>query len=180
MLAEHNFYWYQYYQYYCNPERKNIFVTTDRGALITAITKQTRNISLSFDPLAPFEHRASFLVEYIEWIFSNTPAQKIWFQTRNGGSAGAFTHFAGSVSLKPDLLHDGLADNGSPNIRPEFAGRPLQNIAERKCISFIMNIGFRCWTRRHMTIGKVCMLSWIALEENKAQSRMDECRSVLP
>jgi hypothetical protein len=77
---EHNYYWYQYYQYYYNPPQKNIFVTTDRGALMTAYNGHDDEYFVVFDPLAPFEHRASLLVEYITWVFSNTTAQKIWFQ----------------------------------------------------------------------------------------------------
>lgn len=75
--AEHNFYWYRYY---CEPEYRNIFVTTDRGALFTSFREHKQEYSVVFDPLALPENRASILVEYIEWIFSNTPARKIWFQ----------------------------------------------------------------------------------------------------
>lgn len=78
--AEHNYYWYQYYQHYYTPPQKNIFVEGDRGALFTAFDEQDKSYFVVFDPMAPSEHRAALLAEYIDWIFSHTATENIWFQ----------------------------------------------------------------------------------------------------
>lgn len=78
--AEHNYYWYQYYQHYYNPPQKNIFVESDRGVLFTAYDAADNNYFVVFDPAASPEDRAPLLAEYIDWIFSNTTAEKVWFQ----------------------------------------------------------------------------------------------------
>lgn len=78
--AEHNYFWYQYYQHYYNPPQHNIFVEGDNGALLTAYDEIDKNYFVVFDPVAAPEHRASLLAEYIDHIFSNTPAEKVWFQ----------------------------------------------------------------------------------------------------
>jgi len=78
--AEHNYYWYQYYQHYYEPAQKNIFVEGDHGALFTAYDTVDKNYFVVFDPAAAQEQRAPLLVEYIDWIFSNTSAEKVWFQ----------------------------------------------------------------------------------------------------
>lgn len=78
--SEHNFWWYQYYQHYYKPPQRNIFVETDRGALFTAYNERDNDYFVVFDPMAPAEFRIPILMEYIEWIFKNTSAEKIWFQ----------------------------------------------------------------------------------------------------
>src|SRR5581483_719846 len=78
--AEHNYYWYQYYQYYYDPPQRNILVEGDCGALLTAYDTVDKNYFVVFDPMAAPEDRAPLLAEYIEWIFTNTAAEKIWFQ----------------------------------------------------------------------------------------------------
>jgi hypothetical protein len=81
--AEHNYRYYQYYQYYqpsYKPPTKNIFVEADHGALFTAYDSYDNSYFVVFDPMAPTEFRVPILMEYIEWIFSNTQASKIWFQ----------------------------------------------------------------------------------------------------
>src|ERR1700722_19522492 len=78
--AEHNYWWYQYYQHYYTPPQKNILVEGNNGALLTAFDTEDKNYFVVFDPMAAPEHRAPLLAEYIDWIFSNTPAEKVWFQ----------------------------------------------------------------------------------------------------
>lgn len=78
--AEHNFGWYQCYQYWYAPTQRTIFVEADRGALLTVHIERKQEYFVVFDPLAAPEHRVPLLTEYIAWIFSNTPAKKIWFQ----------------------------------------------------------------------------------------------------
>jgi hypothetical protein len=78
--AEHNYSWYQYYQYYYDPPQRNIFVEADHGALLTAFDEVDKNYFVVFDPMAEPAHRAPLLAEYIDWIFSHTEAEKIWFQ----------------------------------------------------------------------------------------------------
>jgi hypothetical protein len=78
--AEHNYYWYQYYQHYYNPPQRNIFVEADNGALLTAFDEEDNSYFVVFDPMAAPEHRAALLAEYIDWIFSHTSSESIWFQ----------------------------------------------------------------------------------------------------
>jgi len=77
---EHNYWWYQYYQHYYHPPQRNIYVENDHGGLFTAYDEKDGAYYVDFDPMAPPEHRIPLLREYIAWIFSNTPAKKIWFQ----------------------------------------------------------------------------------------------------
>ena len=78
--AEHNFWWYQYYQYWYAPTQRTIFAEADRGALFTVFIERSQEYFVVFDPLAAPADRVPLLMEYIDWIFSNTPAKKIWFQ----------------------------------------------------------------------------------------------------
>ncbi len=82
--SEHNFWWYQYYQYWYNPPQRNIFVETDHGALFTAYNERDNEYFVVFDPMAPEQFRVPLLMEYITWVFSNTSAKKIWFQLEKG------------------------------------------------------------------------------------------------
>jgi hypothetical protein len=75
--AEHNFYWYQCY---LEPGWRNVFVETKHGYLFAACHEEKGAYYVSFDPLAPVEHRAAILVEYIDWVFQNTDAEKVWLQ----------------------------------------------------------------------------------------------------
>ena len=75
--AEHNFFWYKYYRESGN---KNIYVESDRGSLFTTFNPHKNAYWVVFDPLASPEDRAPLLAEYIEWIFANTDAAKVWFQ----------------------------------------------------------------------------------------------------
>lgn len=78
--AEHNFWWYQYYQYWYAPTQRTIFAENNHGALCTVFIERNQEYFVMFDPLAPREHRVPLLMEYVSWIFSHTPAKKIWFQ----------------------------------------------------------------------------------------------------
>ncbi len=78
--AEHNYHWYQYYQHYYHPPQRNIFVEGEHGALFTAYDTVDDNYFVVFDPMTPAEYRAPLLAEYIDWIFTNTSAEQIWFQ----------------------------------------------------------------------------------------------------
>src|SRR5258708_3070083 len=78
--AEHNFWWYEYYQYWYAPTHRTIFPVADRGALLTVYIERTQEYFVVFDPLAEPDDRIGLLTEYIAWIFSNTTAKKIWFQ----------------------------------------------------------------------------------------------------
>ena len=78
--AEHNYSWYQYYQHYYQPPQRNIFVETDLGALFVAYNEKDQEYFVVFDPLAAPEHRVPLLAKYIDWVFRETPAKKIWFQ----------------------------------------------------------------------------------------------------
>lgn len=77
---EHNYWWYQYYQHYYHPPQRNIFVAAENGALLTAYDEQDNNYFVVFDPMAAPADRAALLIEYIRWVFTNTSAEKIWFQ----------------------------------------------------------------------------------------------------
>lgn len=77
---EHAYHWYQYYQHYYHPPQRNVFVENDHGALFTAFDEQDNTYFVVFDPMAPISQRVPLLVEYIEWIFKNTSAEKIWLQ----------------------------------------------------------------------------------------------------
>ena len=78
--AEHNFWWYQYYQYWYAPTQRTIFAETDRGALFTVYIERNQEYFVVFDPLAAPAERVLLLMEYVTSIFSNTQAKKIWFQ----------------------------------------------------------------------------------------------------
>ncbi len=78
--SEHNFWYYQYYQDYYNPPHRNIFATTDYGALLGTYDEHAKEYFVVFDPLALSKDRIRLVNEYIEWIFSNTPVKKVWFQ----------------------------------------------------------------------------------------------------
>jgi len=75
--AEHNFFWYKYY---FDPGCRNIFVEGEHGFLFTSYNERKQSYYIVFDPLAHPEHRASLLLEYIIWVFSNPSAKKVWFQ----------------------------------------------------------------------------------------------------
>jgi Phosphatidylglycerol lysyltransferase, C-terminal len=75
--AEHNYFWYQYY---LDPDCKNIFVKTDVGCLFTTYNEKKQTCWVVFDPLALPEHRASLLAEYLDWAFTHMSVKKIWLQ----------------------------------------------------------------------------------------------------
>jgi hypothetical protein len=77
--AEHNYFWYQYCERSYDPPQPNVFFENDIGALFTIYNKE-KDFYFTYEPLTSPEHRAALLLEYIDWIFSNTSSKKIEFQ----------------------------------------------------------------------------------------------------
>lgn len=74
---EHNFPWYQFS---CEKGNRNVFAETEQGELLTREDAHLREYSVFSSPLAPPERRAPILIEYLEYIFGNTDAVKVWLE----------------------------------------------------------------------------------------------------
>lgn len=74
---EHNFHWYRFS---CEEGDRNIFVETENGALLTVEDPRKHEYTVFSSPVAPPERRAPLLIEYAEYIFSNTDAHKVWLE----------------------------------------------------------------------------------------------------
>jgi hypothetical protein len=74
---EHHFDWYQYCR---DAADENIFVESDRGALLTVKSNLGKEYYVFSSPLASPENRALLLLEYLDHVLNIPGVRKVWLE----------------------------------------------------------------------------------------------------